>query len=221
MTTPHPTLIPALVLSMLPLAGQAPVRTLTPDVEALYVLPLDGLKKVTHSSFAYGAGLGVTLDFKDAPTMRLGLNHLRMPGKDFGTIKSSLADTQFVADFYFLSGLKRWKAFGGLSLNHYTAKNSGTEQWQKVVYRKPSATTTTTLTVPLYVWSATDTKGIKMGLRLGVEYLIRPRWVATATLQATELQGGPGRKPWEPQPTMPNNGVVNPSWVQFGMRYSF
>ncbi|NTV73863.1 MAG: hypothetical protein HGA66_06610, partial [Holophaga sp.] len=85
MTTPRPTLIPALVLSMLPLAGQAPARTLTPDVEVLYVLPLDGLKKVTHSSFAYGAGLGVTLDFKDVPTMRLGLHHLRMPGKDFGT----------------------------------------------------------------------------------------------------------------------------------------
>lgn len=180
------------------------------DVTAGTSLALDGLKKVTHNSASYhlGGGMKWTAAATETP-LRLGVTYQLMPGKDFGTVKSSLKAFQVHLDAYLATASPRYAFKFGVSANRFTVDNQGTESWIKDG-RNPSGFS------PEYVFALDDTKGVKLGLRFGVDIQLAKAWSAEVLFQATELGGGavkPGNKP--------NLGGVNPSWIQVGARYSF
>ena len=63
------------------------------------------------------------------------------------------------------------------------------------------------------------TQGWKLGIRAGVEHRWTPHLASDLTLQATELSGGERRG--APTTNYPNDGGVNPTWIQVGLRYVF
>lgn len=198
------------------------------DVTASLLLGHQSLKKATHNDQAYGLSTGVKflLPKVDLP-IKLGLAAYDMPGKDFGSIKSSLKLTQFYTDFYLTSKLPNWAVKFGLSANKYKVTNTGTETWAEDPMNPDGAW------APQYAWAVTQDKGLKIGYRLGVDYAMSRHWGAELLFQLTELSGGEAKTtsetvtdPWTGQPTVvvkqwPNYGAVNPSWLQLGVRYTF
>lgn len=194
----------------LPLSAQTRSWRLDAGGALLYATP--ALDKVTHSKMAYAieGGFGFTLP-NGLPT-RISINHYEMPGKDFGTIKSSLKLNQIAWDLYLDSSLKSWVFKAGLSGNRYSVDNSGTETWVADGHNASAR-------YPQSVWAVTSSaaRGWKLGIRAGVEYRWTARLTADLLFQATELSGGERR----PGTSYPNDGGVNPTWIQLGLRYTF
>lgn len=203
------------------LAAQSPAPQF--DLTGALLWSQNSLTKVTHDSLAYGVGGGlkVVLPKVDVP-VKIGLAYYAMPGKESGTIRSSLALTQAYTDFYLDSKLPGWVFKFGLSANHYTVSNKGTEAWA------PDGNDPYGDYAPQSAWAVTDTHGLKLGYRLGTEYTWSRHWGAELLFQLTELSGGQektiqvsdGQGGTMPQ-VVANLGPVNPSWVQLGLRYTF
>lgn len=215
------------------LAAQGP----TFDVTAGGSLALDGLKKVTHSSTAYHLGGGMKWLFKATDTpLRLGFTYHDMPGSQFGPadrpLRSSLKAYQLHLDAYLASGSPRYAFKFGISANRYTLKNRGEETWGADPMLPPLEWLPGT--VPIGTFAVEDARGVKLGLRLGVDFHFNRHWGGEILLQATELSGGKVKDltvkvPDELAPYIgdtvtvkrPTGGPVNPSWIQVGVRYSF
>lgn len=146
--------------------------------------------------------------------------------------KSSLTDLQLAMDLLFPAFLPRMKAFVGLTANRYRVKNTGTEAYYFASdYASSYTYPFNGRIMPLNVFAVKNDKGLKGGIRAGVEYAFDAHWSAEAILQVTEL--GPGiavttdllpngkanskKNPFNEV----NRGPVNPSWLQFGARYRF
>ena len=197
----------------LPLAAEAPA--LTYDAGALVLWGAPALTKVTHNNKAYGFDAGVSFTFPNGLPSRVSLNRYNMAGEDYGTIRSSLWLTQVAWDLYLDTSLKSWRCFFGLSGNRYSAVNNGTETW------KLDGHNTGTNKSPDSIWAVTTdgARGWKLGIRVGVEHRWNAHLVSDLTFQATELSGGERRG--GTSSGAPNDGAVNPTWIQAGLRYSF
>lgn len=152
------------------LLGAASLQAQAPspwDVGASLVLPLDGLKKVTHAG-AFGGfiaevgyhGLvnGTKLPFRASGSVNV------LPGRQEGSVKSSLLGYQIAGDVFAPTGLDRLQLVVGLSLNRWT--------WD---YQDPTGHTKSTM------------KGPKFGARLGFDWWMNKHLTATVLLQQTEL----------------------------------
>lgn len=194
----------------LPLAAGEPAYQLDAGGALLRALPT--LTKVTHNPTAFEVGAGVSFKLPNGLPLRVSLNRYAMGGKDFGSIKSSLALSQVAADFYLDTSLKTWKCFVGLSGNRYSVNNSGVEAWVTDGHNSSGKT-------PQYIWAVTNAaaNGWKLGIRAGVEHRWSAHLVSDLTFQGTELSGGERR----PVTNYPNDGPVSPTWLQVGLRYTF
>ncbi len=196
----------------LPLSAQTPAWNYDAGAALLWSAP--ALTKVTHNSTAFAVGVGVSFKLpNDLPT-RVSLNRYAMSGKDYGTIRSSLTLTQVAWDLSLDTSLKTWSCFAGLSGNRYSVVNNGTETWVTDGHNP-------TAKAPQYVWAVTNdaSRSWKLGIRVGVEHRWTPHLVSDLTFQATELSGGERRG--APNTNYPNDGGVNPTWIQVGLRYAF
>lgn len=187
-------------------AGPSLMAQTTPfDVQGALVLANDDLKKVTHTSALGGLTLGAGYNmqaFGSQIPLRLSLNTSLLPGKAYGTIKTSLSLLQMAADVHVATPLDKLSATVGLSLNKYSVRNTGTPSDpisdvgnSSVIYNR-------------YDWAVATGKGLKFGARLGLDYRISPAFSAVALLQMTELGNG-------------SYGPVNPSWIELGARWHF
>lgn len=197
------------------------------DVTASLLSGTPGLEKATHNKQGFGLSTGITflLPRVDVP-LKVGLAAYDMPGKDFGTVKSSLKLSQVFADVYLASSLPHWAVKLGLSANNYQVTNTGTETWAEDPMNPGGY-------MPQSAWAVTQDKGLKLGFRLGVDWTLSRHWGAELLLQVTELSGGETRairetildpttsEPVEVVKNLPNHGAVNPSWIQLGVRYTF
>lgn len=200
----------------LPLAAGSPawLPDLTYDAGGALLWAAPALTKVTHNSTAFEIGAGVGFKLPNGLPTRISLNRYAMPGKDYGTIKSSLTLTQVAWDLYLDTSMKTWGCFVGLSGNRYSVVNDGYETWVGDGHN-------TSNKAPQSIWAVTNpaTQGWKLGIRAGVEHRWTPHLASDLTLQATELSGGERRG--APTTNYPNDGGVNPTWIQVGLRYVF
>ncbi|BDU75817.1 hypothetical protein [Mesoterricola sediminis] len=157
--------------------------------------------------------------------------HTTDPSRITGT-KSSLTDLQLALDIVFPAFTPRMKGYVGLTANRYHVKNTGTESYYFASdYASSYTYPFNGRIMPLNVFAVKNDKGIKGGIRAGLEYAFDRHWSADLALQLTEL--GPGIA--VTTDTLPNGkanskknpfnevnrGPVNPSWLQFGARYRF
>lgn len=173
----------------------------------------ESLKKVTHAStgLLFGGSLRLSLPGTNIP-VRYSLSAGTFPGRQHGTIKSNLGLLQAAVDVSF-SESARLNPFFGIALNKWRVQNSGTETiTPDSVPGKP---------FPQYVWAVSGTKGVKAGLRMGVDYGLTAQWTVQALVQVSELGGGEIASAQPTATTRLNLGSVNPSWFQIGARYTF
>ncbi len=124
-----------------------------------------------------------------------------MPGKDLNGLKTSLTLVQLAGDLLVDTRVQGLRGVLGLSVNSYTARFSGQES--PSVYDVDHH-------FPFH-----DAKGLKGGLRVGLEYAFNRRWTGQALFQTTELAG---RDRYDP---LIRRGGINPGWLEFGFRYQF
>ena len=196
----------------LPLAAGDPAITFDAGGQILWSTP--ALDKVIHNKLTYGLNAGVGFQLPNGLPTRISVNRFDMYGKDYGTIRSSLWLSQVAWDLYLDTSLKTWRCFAGLSANRYSAVNNGYETWVGDGHN-------TSAKAPQSIWAVTadGARGWKLGIRTGVEHRWTPHLVSDLTLQATELSGGERRG--APTTNYPNDGGVNPTWIQVGLRYVF
>lgn len=208
-------ILPCLVLGTV-LGAQAPVR-----LEAFGALTqgYDSMKKVTNATYglAFGGGIVTTIPGSRMP-LRSGFSYAAFPGAQHGSAKSSLRLAQFTVDAGFGPDDSRLKGFFGLSLNKWGVRNSGVETFAK---------DKTNNWMPVDVFPVKDTRGLKVGLRLGAIYALTDHWNVDLTIQQVELAGASRYAKQLPDGSMETDphlgmrGTVNPAWVQFGARYTF
>lgn len=187
--------------------GAAPAlqAQVTFDVQASLAVANDSLKKVTHGSTLGGATLGVGLNTQvwgsDVP-LRAFLNVGTFPGKDFGTVKTSLSMVQVGTELYVRTPAEHLNIVAGVTLSKFQVKNAGYPS-QPTTDIKNSA-----VTYNYYDWAVAKGDGGKFGARLGFDYTLTRKLRAHVVLQMSELGTGPF-------------GSVNPSWMDIGVRYTF
>lgn len=207
-----------MILMMLPLCGLAALSAQSPEysVGVGLIQALDGLKKVTHASTGLALEGAATMPIRDTASLgRLSLSANLMPGKQHGTAKSSLRSLQLSLDALLDTPLPSLRAVVGFSGNNYSVSNSGTE-----TFRPETGIGMTGKYAPVDVWAVTDTRGLKLGIRLGLAYQWDRHLSGEFLFQSTELGGGT----YETSGTTfvrTNDGPVNPSWFQFNLRYTF
>ncbi|BDU71875.1 hypothetical protein [Mesoterricola silvestris] len=166
------------------------------------ILGLDSYKKAVNSTtgFMINAGWETTLAKTDVP-VRVALNLGTMPGKALNGLKTSLTLAQLSGDLLLDTGVPRLRGVFGLSLNSYKASFSGDES--PAIFDAEHH-------FPFH-----DCKGLKGGLRAGLEYALTSRVTVEALLQATELAGR------QRNDALIRQGAINPAWLQLGARYQF
>ncbi|WP_243322590.1 outer membrane beta-barrel protein [Geothrix sp. SG200] len=166
------------------------------------ILGLDSYKKAVNSStgFTLNAGYDTNL-LKSGVPARISFGLSLMPGKETNGLKTSLTLYQLAGDILVDTGARNLRGVIGLSLNSYTAKFSGQES--PAVYDVDHH-------FPFH-----DAKGLKGGLRLGLEYATGSHWSGQVLLQTTELSGRDRNDP------LIRRGGINPAWLEFGVRYRF
>ena len=187
-----------LALLALPLAAQS--TTFSAGGGLIY--GLDSYKKAVNNTLGLNLNLGYdTSVYKSGIPARITFGVGLMPGKERNGLKTSLTLFQLAGDILIQTEVQGLRGVVGLSVNSYSAKFSG--------YESPA------------VFDAEnhfpfrDAKGLKGGVRLGLEYSFSKRWSGQALLQATELAG---RQRYDP---LIRQGGINPSWLEFGARYRF
>lgn len=164
---------------------------------------LDSLKKATNNSTALqlGADYHTKVWSTEVPA-RVGLTLASMPGKDWNGLKTSLTLLQLHGDLVLDGPGTAWHPVLGMSLNHYSMSRNGTEN----------------LLDPLdkdHHFPVRDVKGMKIGLRLGLDYTVSRNVGLELMFQQTELAGKDLTDP------MVRAGGINPAWLEFNVRYRF
>ena len=166
------------------------------------ILGLDSYKKAVNNSTGLTLNLGYDTElYKSGVPARVTFGVGLMPGKELNGLKTSLTLFQLAGDLLVNTEVQGLRGVIGLSVNSYSARFSGQES--------PSVYDVD------HHFPFRDAKGIKGGLRLGLEYTFSPRWTGQALLQTTELAG---RQRYDP---LIRRGGINPAWLEFGMRYQF
>lgn len=163
---------------------------------------LDSYKKAVNATTGLNLNVGYdTSVYKSGIPARISLGVGLMPGKEQNGLKTSLTLVQLAGDLLIQTDVQGLQGVVGLSLNSYSAKFSG--------YESPAASDVE------HHFPFHDAKGLKGGLRFGVEYAFNARWNGQALLQATELAG---RQRFDP---LIREGGINPAWLEIGVRYKF
>jgi len=163
---------------------------------------LDSYKKAVNSTTGLTLNLGYdTAVYKSEIPARITFGVGFMPGKERNGLKTSLTLLQLAGDILVQTDVPGLRGVFGLSINSYSAKFSGLES--PAVFDAE------------HHFPFRDAKGLKGGLRLGVEYAFSTRWSGQALLQATELAG---RQRYDP---LIRKGGINPAWLELGARYKF
>lgn len=185
-------------LLALPLAAQSTDFS----VGGALIYGLDSYKKAVNSTTGLTLNLGYdTAVYKSGIPARITFGVGLMPGKERNGLKTSLTLFQLAGDLLIQTDVPGLRGVFGLSVNSYSARFSG--------YESPAVFDAD------HHFPFRDAKGLKGGLRLGVEYAFTTRWSGQALLQATELAG---RQRYDP---LIRQGGINPSWLEFGARYKF
>jgi hypothetical protein len=165
------------------------------------ILAFPSLKKATQTDLAFALGADYTshLYGTEIPA-RVGLALASMPGKEVNGLKTSLTLVQLHGDVFIGAGPLR--CLGGLSINSYTMSRSGNENTQDPLDRD-------------HHFPVRDVKGLKLGMRLGMEYAITKTLALELTYQQTELAGKDLQDP------MVRQGGINPGWAQLLFTYHF
>jgi hypothetical protein len=164
---------------------------------------LDSLKKATDKSTALQVGADYHTKILDTeiPT-RVGLTLAAMPGSERNGLKTSLTLLQLHGDVLLDGPGSAWNPVIGMSLNHYSMSRSGTEN----------------LADPLdkdHHFPVRDAKGVKIGLRVGLDYAMTEKVSLELMFQQTELAGK------DLTDSMVRVGGINPAWLEFNVRYRF
>ena len=163
---------------------------------------LDSYKKAVNATTGLTLNVGYdTKVYKSGIPARISLAVGLMPGKERNGLKTSLTQFQLAGDILIQTDIPNLRGVLGLSVNRYSAKFSG--------YESPAVFDAD------HHFPFHDAKGLKGGLRLGVEYAFGARWSAQVLLQATELAGRQRHDP------LIRQGGINPTWLEFGARYRF
>ena len=166
------------------------------------IVGLDSYKKAVNNSTGFFANVGWdTTVYKSGIPARLSFGAGLMPGKELNGLKTSLSLLQLSGDILINTDIQGLRGVVGLSLNKYSATFSGAES--------PSVFDVD------HHFPFHDAKGIKGGMRLGLEYAFQKHWTAEVLLQATELAGR------QRNDALIRKGAINPGWLQIGARYSF
>lgn len=163
---------------------------------------LDSYKKAVNNTTGLTLNLGYdTSVYKSGIPARLTFGVGLMPGKERNGLKTSLTLIQLAGDILIQTEVEGLRGIVGLSVNSYSAKFSG--------YESPAVFDAE------HHFPFRDAKGLKGGVRLGLEYSFSKRWSGQALLQTTELAG---RQRYDP---LIRQGGINPAWLEFGARYRF
>lgn len=185
-------------LLALPLASQ----TTNFSAGGALINGLDSYQKAVNATTGLTLNIGYdTTIYKSGIPARVSLGVGLMPGKDLRGLKTSLTLFQLAGDVLVETEVQGLRGVLGLSVNSYSARFSG--------YENPAVFDAD------HHFPFRDAKGLKGGLRIGMEYEFSQRWVGQALLQATELAG---RQRYDP---LIRRGGINPAWVEFGVRYRF
>jgi hypothetical protein len=196
--------IPILSLLALPLGAQGF------SVNANLLQAQDSLKKATGGTLAFSAGAAFdTVFYGSTIPARVGLSLASMPGKERSGLKTSLTLAQLSGDI-FLETAPRLRTVVGLSLNRYFMTTSGAENTQDALDQDHH--------FPMH-----DTQGIKLGIRLGLDYRLSPSWTLELLFQQTELAGKnlAGDTTAPDGTSLVRQGGINPGWLQLGATYHF
>lgn len=194
------TLARTCLLGLLALPALAQSSPFTVGGSLIY--GLDSYKKAVNANtgLTLNAGYDATL-LKSGVPARVSFGISLMPGKELNGLKTSLTLYQLAGDILVDTGISDLRGIIGLSVNSYTAKFSG--------YESPSVNDVD------HHFPFRDAKGLKGGLRFGLEYAFNRGWSGQALLQTTELAG---RQRYDP---LIRRGGINPAWFEFGVRYRF
>ncbi len=166
------------------------------------ILGLDSYKKVVNNNVGFMVnGAWETTLLRSGVPARVSLGVGFMPGKAYNGLKTDLTLVQVAGDILLETGSPKFRGIFGLSLNSYTAKFSGVES-QSIFDSEHH--------FPFH-----DCKGVKGGLRLGMEYNYSRHMTFEALFQVTELAGR------QRNDVLIRRGADNPGWLQLGARYQF
>ncbi len=187
------------------------------------ILATPALTKATENKYGYAGAVGLTAHLPGPGLdLRFGLGYNVMPGKTRISTKTDLKSLQLTLDVYMATWTKNLTWFMGFSGNKYTATNSGYEI-MGTAYTQGGAKRVAALDA-FSVKAGKDDKGIKGGLRLGLNYAFNSHLALELLFQQTELSGGFHVEP-KVHPDYPNGyanmGAMNPSWFQLGVKYTF
>ncbi len=164
---------------------------------------LDSLKKATNNSIALQVGADYhTRVWSTEVPARVGLTFASMPGSEWSGLKTSLTLLQLHGDLILDGPGPAWHPVLGMSLNHYSMSRSGTENLDDPLDRD-------------HHFPVRDVKGVKIGLRVGLDYDLSKKWQLELMFQQTELAGKDLTDP------MVRAGGVNPAWFELNARYRF
>lgn len=195
----------ATLLLSLTAAGALSAQSGSFDAQGSLVVANDALLKVTRAGSLGGLalGLGYTTSVRGSQIpIRYSLNAGLFPGKPLGTVKTDLSLLQLAADVHIATGFEKLAFTVGMSLNQYRLRNSGAPSELMSDLGNPN------LKYYRYDWAVTQSKGLKGGVRLGLDYPLSSALTATALFQMTELGTG-------------SYGGINPSWIELGARWRF
>lgn len=190
-------------LLALPLAAQSTGFNVGASVITAPAGYFDSYSKVTNNDIGFIINAGYNTHVYETEIAARGTLSIGfMPGKDDHGLKTSLMQYQLAGDIFLDTALPELRGVVGLSINSYSASQSGTEGTDK-----GNAATN----FPFKTCS-----GLKLGYRLGFEYAVNKQIAVEALLQQTELAGsqiaGDDRT---------RKGGINPAWLQLGVHYNF
>ncbi len=170
---------------------------------------LDQPYKTTANRTNMGAEFGYEMRLEDAKVnLRPLVGVISFPGSDAHGLKTGLTALQAGVEVLIPTSVSGLRTTFGLTVNKWSIKNSGVEVKNVTAF-------------PIE-----DDKGIKLGLRLGLEFKVTDRFAIQTLLQGIELGRSPERlyvaSAGENAP--PNTlakGGQNAAFVQVGVKYSF
>ncbi len=205
-----------LALAAVPALAQDPSF----EVGLAIVEQLDTAKNITNANSGLALSAAYYVRTKGDYTLRFGLGLNSLSGNAFSGalgpdgpttlngVELSLTGTQVHADLMVPSPWKKTTFVTGLSLQQWSYK--ATLGKDSINHLTGDRSTSGTI------------KGLKFGLRLGIQVAFTPNWVGELLLQQTELgSNGDGDKTKGNLATTPYEANENPAWLQLGVRYRF
>lgn len=157
------------------------------------------LKDITNSSFPavlpLDFGVNGMLAATDIP-FRAALGVKVFPGKSQDGVKNSMINYQLGGDLFIKTPVENLRLTAGLSVNKWRVKSEA-----------------------MGVSTTESIKGVKLGARIGLDFVINAHWTTNFTFEVVEL--GTGRYQYQVTPARYADQGINPSWFQLGARYRF